>query len=241
MFTFFREKKDPAPALFTDVHSHLLPDLDDGVTSLEETLQIAHQFQKLGYKKIITTPHVMQDQFRNSKEDILKKYYEARAFLNANQVPLELEVAAEYYLDENLMELLELEDQILTFGERFMLFETNFISEPFHLKDFIFKAETKGYRPVLANPERYLYLQGNIHKVQDLVDRGVYLQITMSSIIGYYSKAAQHCCRKLIDQGLVHFIGSDCHRLHHAEMLNKIRQSRYFRKALDLPLLNNSL
>ena len=135
------------------------------------------------------------------------------------------------------------EDQpMLTFGrEKFLLFETNFLTEPFNLKEFIFLAISKGYKPVLAHPERYLYLQNDWGKIEDLIARQVYFQLNISSITGYYSKGVQITAQKLIDKGWVHLLGSDCHHFQHAQLVGSARNLKYFQKALSLPLLNNTL
>jgi tyrosine-protein phosphatase YwqE len=224
-----------------DVHSHLLPGLDDGVKSFEESEEIILRFQKLGYKKIITTPHVMSDFYRNSNEDILNKLGELNHWLAKKNIQIQIEAAAEYYLDEELLKRVENDSPLLTFGNRYLLFETNFMTEPFQLKEFIFAATTKGYKPVLAHPERYIYLQDNFEKAEDLINRGVLFQLNISSISGYYSKAAQRMAFKLIDKGWVNLIGSDCHNLQHIQLLEETTSHKYFQKAISLPILNNTL
>lgn len=225
----------------TDIHSHLLPGLDDGVKSFEEAYDIILRFQKLGYKKLITTPHVMSDLYRNSSEDILTKLKELQNWLSAKGIDMEMEAAAEYYLDEDLYRKLEANTPLLTFGNRYLLFETNFMTEPFNLKEFIFLATAKGYRPILAHPERYFYIQADFSKAEDILNRGVLFQLNISSITGYYSKAAQVIAQKLIDNGWVHLLGSDCHNLQHIQLVENTRTAKYFQKAISLPLLNNSL
>jgi protein-tyrosine phosphatase len=223
------------------MHSHLLPGLDDGVSSLEDAEEIIVQFERLGYKHIITTPHVMSDAYRNTPAGIQQKLEELQRHLERKRIGISVSAAAEYYLDESLMKMVETGQPLLTFGEKFLLFETNFITEPFNLKEFIFLATTRGYKPILAHPERYLYLQNNLEKVQDLLDRGVLMQMNISSLTGYYSKQVQQMAHKLIDRGMVHWLASDCHHIHHAKLMEDARSLRYFRKALTLPLLNNSL
>ncbi len=161
--------------------------------------------------------------------------------MNDKNIVISLSAAAEYYLDEALFKMIETDQPMLTFGQKYLLFETNFITEPFNLKEFIFLATTRGYKLVLAHPERYLYLQNNFLKVQDLLDRGVLLQLNINSITGYYSKPVQKMAFKLIDKGWIHWLGSDCHHLQHAKLMTEAKRSRYFRKVLTLPLLNNSL
>jgi protein-tyrosine phosphatase len=242
VFNWFKKKEEvPAPSpLKVDVHSHLLPMLDDGVKSFEESEEIILRFVKLGYSKIITTPHVMSDAYRNTTAGILEKLKMLKEFLQMKSIPVKVEAAAEYYLDENLFRMIEQDQPILTFGKKFLLFETNFLTEPLNLKEFIFLASTKGYQLVLAHPERYLYLQGNMEKAEDLLDRGVLFQLNISSITGYYSKPAQQAANKLIDRGWVHLLGSDCHNAQHIKLIEEAQRLKYFQKALSLPLLNNS-
>ena len=147
--------------------------------------------------------------------------------------------SAEYYLDEELFRKVEANEPLLTFGERCLLFETNMITEPYQLKDFIFKITSLGYKPVLAHPERYAYMTRE--KAEDLRDRGILFQLNMLSIIGYYSKSIQRTAQWLIDMGWVDLLGSDCHVLEHARLIEHVQKSKYFQKALALPLLNNTL
>jgi len=225
----------------TDIHSHLLPGLDDGVQSFEDAEEIILRFIKAGYQKLITTPHIMSDAYRNTPAGIRSKLAELTEYLTAKNIHIQIEAAAEYYLDEAFIKSVELDQEILTFGKRFLLFETNFMTEPLHLKEFIFMATTKGYQLVLAHPERYIFLQNDLAKAEDLINRGVYFQLNTSSLTGYYSREAQRTAYKLIDKGWVHFVGSDCHSPQHIHLLEEAQTSRYYQKALTLPLLNNGL
>ena len=243
MFDWVR-KKEPIKnvnPLRTDIHSHLLPRLDDGVQSYEESEDVILHFQSLGYRKLITSPHVMSDTYKNTPEKILARLEKLRTYLETQEIDVQIEAAAEYYLDEQVFKMVENNQKMLTFGKNYLLFETNFLNEPFNMKEFIFLATTKGYKPVLAHPERYLYLQNNLEKAQDLLDRGVLFQINISSITGFYSKVVQTTAQKLIDRGWVHLLGSDCHHLQHVRLVEEAQQLKYFQKALSLPLLNNSL
>ena len=223
------------------MHSHLLAAIDDGSQSLDESEVMIRGFQKLGYRKLVTTPHIMSDIYRNTSEGIALKLQELRGHLAAKQIDMEIDAAAEYYLDETLMQLIQKDATLLTFGKKYLLFETNFLSEPLQLKEFIFLASTRGYKVVLAHPERYLYLQQNWMKVEDLLDRGVLFQLNISSITGYYSKSVQQMAFRLIDRGWVHWLGSDCHQPQHLQLLEDAFTQKYMKKALNLPVLNNTL
>ncbi|MEQ8363941.1 MAG: CpsB/CapC family capsule biosynthesis tyrosine phosphatase [Cyclobacteriaceae bacterium] len=242
MFSFFKQKRQVSlTPLETDIHSHLLPQLDDGVKSLEESGQLIRQFIDLGYKKIITTPHVMNDFYRNESSDITEKLALLRQYLNAEKIDIPIEAAAEYFLDESLIERINKGEKLLTFGNNYLLFETNFLTEPFQLKEFIFSVTTLGYKPVLAHPERYQYLVSSFEKVEDLRNRGVLFQINIPSIIGAYSKPIQKLALQLIEKGWVDFLGSDCHNQIQMDVLKETFRNKYFKRALELPLLNRSL
>jgi protein-tyrosine phosphatase len=242
VFNWLRKSsKETLPALEVDMHSHLLPGIDDGVKDLEEAKTIISRFYDLGYRKLITTPHVFSDLYKNTPAIIIQQLHLVKNALKTDNVNIDIDAAAEYYLDDSLFQSLKNGDELLTLGNKYLLFETNFITEPLILKEFIFHASSRGYKLILAHPERYLYLHDNYAKIEDLLNRGVYLQLNITSLSGYYSKPAQKLAIKMIENKHVHFLGSDCHHMKHMELLNDIRQNKYFEKALTLPLLNNSL
>ncbi len=240
MFSFFTKTKTSLHApLNTDIHSHLLAGLDDGVKSLEEAERIVVDFLEMGYQQLIITPHIMNDMYRNEPPLIMAKLEELKQHLSNNKIKIHLQAAAEYYLDEALYTKVIKKEELLTFGEQYLLFETNFLSEPFQLKDFIFQASTQGYKLVLAHPERYGYM--TLGKAEDLRNRGVLFQLNMLSIIGFYSKPIQKIAHQLIEKGWVDFLGSDCHNPMQASVLKDSLSNKYLQKALSLPLLNHTL
>lgn len=242
MLSFFKRHSAPlSKPLLADMHSHLLPGLDDGVQTLEDAIDLIGQFSRLGYKKLITTPHIMSDFYRNDKESITSRLEEVRNAMNSEGLSIQLDAAAEYYLDEALMEKVLNDQPLLCFGNKLVLFETNFLTEPFQLKEFIFNATTKGYKLVLAHPERYQYLIGDIEKAEDLRNRGVLFQINIPSIVGAYSRPIQKFAQQLINKGWVDFLGSDCHNQMQMDILKGAMKDKYFVKATNLALMNQSL
>lgn len=242
MFNWLFNKSTAAEwSLKTDMHSHLLPGLDDGVKTFEEALSVILSLKALGYSRLITTPHVISDIYRNTTANIIGRCNELNAFLAKHNEHVEVSAAAEYYLDESLMQSIRHDERLLTFGDRYLLFETNFVTEPLILKEFIFLASTKGYKLILAHPERYLYLHGNLAKVEDLKNRGLFFQVNISSLSGHYSPPAQKLARQIIDSQWIDFLGTDCHNLNHIDVLRKSASTKYFEKAINLPLLNYSL
>ncbi|RFP67055.1 capsular biosynthesis protein [Hymenobacter lapidiphilus] len=232
-------------ALEVDMHSHLLPGLDDGAETPEQALELLRQLQALGYRKLIMTPHVMGDFYRNTPEGIRGALAALKtAAARAGIMGLELDCAAEYYLDEYFGRRLEQQEPLLTFGgaRRLLLFETSYINEPFNLNESIFNMQAAGYQPVLAHPERYTYLYGRFEELERLRKQGVMLQVNLNSLAGYYSSGAKRVAEKLIDAGLVDMLGTDTHHSKHLDTLRtKTLATPYLAKALALPLLNNTL
>lgn len=228
------------------MHSHLLPGLDDGAETIEHSLELLQALRALGYRKLVMTPHIMGDFYKNTPEGIraaLQLLREAAAGAGLGDV--ELECAAEYYLDEFLGHKLTDGTEMLTFGgdKRYLLFETSYMNEPLNLFDIIFELKAQGYTPVLAHPERYTYFYGRFAEIERLRrDYGVLLQVNLNSLAGYYSPAAKKVAEQLIDGGLVDFVGTDTHHLRHTDtLLRRTLPLPHLEKLLQLPLLNNTL
>jgi protein-tyrosine phosphatase len=236
---FSRKRSQSLPVLPVDMHSHLLPGIDDGARTNEESIALIDEFLELGYKKIITTPHIMTDYYGNTAETITAVYNQFTSFLKERGYTVPFQCAAEYYFDEKVYSLVVNKSPLMTFGKNFFLFETNVISEPLQLHDFIFSLTSQGYRPVMAHPERYQYM--TLEKAEDLRYRGVLLQINLLSLVGFYGPPIQRFAEKLIDRGWVDLVGTDCHNMEQIYWLKKVQRARSYRKVLDLPLLNYSL
>ena len=236
----------PLAALGADMHSHLLPGLDDGAETVAHSLDLLRALRALGFRKLVLTPHIMGDFYKNTPAGIRAALELLRAeAAAAGLADVALECAAEYYLDEFLGRKLADGTELLTFGgeKRYLLFETSYMNEPLNLNEIIFELKAQGYQPVLAHPERYTYLYGRFAEIEKLrADYGVLLQINLNSLAGYYSPAAKRVAEQLIDGGLVDFVGTDTHHLRHTEtLLRRTVPAPYLEKVLRLPLLNNTL
>ena len=167
------------------------------------------------------------------------------AAADADLGDVELDCAAEYYLDEFLGRKLADGTEMLTFGgdKRYLLFETSYMNEPLNLYDIVFELSAQGYTPVLAHPERYTYFYGRLAEIEKLRrDHGVLLQLNLNSLAGYYSPAAKKVTEQLVDAGLVDFVGTDTHHLRHTDtLLRRTLPLPHLEKLLRLPLLNNTL
>ena len=232
--------------LGADMHSHLLPGLDDGAETVEHSLDLLRALRELGFRKLIMTPHIMGDFYKNTPESIRAALEQLRAAAAAAGMgDVELDCAAEYYLDEFLGHKLADGTEMLTFGgdKRYLLFETSYMNEPLNLFETIFELKAQGYRPVLAHPERYTYLYGRFGEIEKLrQDHGVLMQVNLNSLAGYYSPAAKKVAEQLVDGGLVDFVGTDTHHLRHTDtLLRRTLPQPHMAKLLQLPLLNNTL
>ncbi len=209
--------------LHTDLHSHLIPGIDDGSKTMKDSITLIRELWDLGYRKLITTPHIMNDYYKNTPEIILSGLDNLRAELTKQGIKMEIEAAAEYMLDDGFMDKLEAGD-LLTFGNKFVLVEMSYIEEPPNLNAMFFELQTNGYQVVLAHPERYNYWHHDFSKYQDLFDRNVYLQMNINSLTGWYSPESKNIAERLIENKLISFLGSD---LHNQNYLRELKKSRY--------------
>lgn len=225
--------------LKVDMHSHLIPGIDDGSPDMQTTLGLLRGFQANGYKKVITTPHVMSDYYRNSSDTIRKGLADVREAIKKEGLDIEIDAAAEYYLDEHFEKLIDAGD-ILTFGKNYVLFELAFMVEPDMLKSTLFKLQMAGYQPILAHPERYPYWHSTPERMRELVERDVMLQVNIGSLTGFYSQGVQKAGEWLIDNGLVDFIATDCHHFGHLELLHEAKCLPSLHKIIEGGNLKNS-
>jgi tyrosine-protein phosphatase YwqE len=199
-----------------DMHSHLIPGIDDGAPDMESSINLIKGLTSLGFKKLITTPHVMSDLYKNSSDTILRGRDQVIDELRKRNMNIGFEAAAEYYLDDHFEKLIEKKD-ILFFGDNYVLFELSFLSEPASLMRAAFNLQMAGFKPVLAHPERYTYWHDSPEKLIELSEKGLLLQLNLNSLAGLYNPKVKKIAEYMIDQEIVDFIGSDCHNGHHLD------------------------
>jgi tyrosine-protein phosphatase YwqE len=224
-----------------DMHSHLIPGIDDGSQSMDQTIGMLLKFQELGYKKVITTPHIMSDLYKNTPEIINKGLAEVRKEIKKLNIDIEIDAAAEYFTDSHFLDIIE-EGNLLAFGGNKVLFEFSFAAKPMQVDQTIFALKTKGYQPVLAHFERYsFFLDKGITAAVDFKKRGVDIQMNLNSLTGHYGIPIKKQAQRLIDHKLVDYVGSDCHRIEHLQLLQKSLSEPYFLKLKALKLKNRLL
>ena len=191
-----------------DYHSHLLPGVDDGVQTMEETLEILANFEKQGIKELWLTPHVMED-IPNTTERLKQCFTELQSFYKGN---IKLCLSSEYMLDTLFAERLKNGD-LLPLGERgdHLLVETSYFNSPIGLFDTLAQIKSKGYYPVLAHPERYQYMDERDYK--KLKAAGIKFQLNWASLAGRYGRIEQKKAEWMIKKDMYDVAGSDTHRL----------------------------
>ena len=237
---FNRQKKDAADLggkLLVDIHSHLLPGIDDGAPTMDHTIGMLRKFEELGYRKLILTPHIMSGVYNNTPEIILKKLEEVRAVSADLGLKLILEASAEYFFDETLVERIRTKD-LLPFSGNHVLFEFSFRNQPFQVEELIFQLQSAGYQPVLAHFERYIYFHPSIEVAKSLRERGCFIQVNLNSFTGHYGPEVKSQAIKLLKAGVIDILGSDCHRIQHLESIERSLKEPVFHQLLDLQVKN---
>lgn len=241
-FSSFRRKKlDPLDftVLKTDMHSHLIPLIDDGSQSKEESIHIISELKNLGFSKIITTPHTMSDYYKNTPEIIKKGKIQVLKELKRVNLEIEFNSASEYYVDYDFRQQI-VKNSFLTFGSKYLLIEFPFVEEPKDIDDIIFQLQLSGYNIVLAHPERYLYYTSK--DLKKFSEKGVLLQLNLLSITGYYSDQVRKNAENLIKEDLISFVGTDCHNINQAIKLREcFTNPLWHQLAQSEKLLNNTL
>jgi len=234
MFSFFKRKPPvsgaPFEGLRCDMHSHLIPGIDDGSPDLETSLELIRGLVSLGYKKIITTPHINADAYPNTPEIIRAGEALVTSELRRQNIDVEFHAAAEYLMDDGFTRTLANGGPFavdggpfLTLKDNLILVELSFIVPAMNIKEIIFDLQLKGYQPVLAHPERYLYFGANKGWYDQLRDAGCLFQLNLLSFRGHYGKDAQHLAEYLVKKGYVELLGTDLHRAGHLEGLHSPR------------------
>jgi tyrosine-protein phosphatase YwqE len=222
------------------VHSHLIPGIDDGAKTMEDAVALIRAFYELGYKKIITTPHILADGYSNTHEIILSGLDKVRTAVRNENIPIQLEAAAEYYVDFNFEKKIE-QKKLLMFGANYLLVEISYVNPPENLEHIIFKLQANGYKPVLAHPERYLFWFHDFKKYEMLKEKGVLFQLNINSLTGYYSLQTKKLAEQFIQKNMIDFLGSDCHHFGHiALMKNKALHTKALHKLVKSGTLLNA-
>ena len=235
---FFSKKRIPLTDFFTnsfvDIHSHLLPGIDDGAKDIDTSIALILKMASYGIKNFITTPHVLGNVYPNSTAVIKEKLIVVQKELEKREIKgISIQAAAEYMLDEEFSALLEQKD-ILVLKDNYILVEMSYFSAPINLYEVLFKIQLKGYKPVLAHPERYNFYHSDFKSYYKLKQAGCLFQLNLLSLTDQYGKRVQKISEKLLKENLYDFVGTDTHHQNHLALLPKIGTKKTLDKITHL-------
>jgi len=243
---FFRKKVIPEfdfSRIAIEMHNHILPGIDDGCDNVAESIEILRLLEKLGYQKVIFTPHIITDLFNNTPDTINAAFKVLKDALALETEPLQLkmEVSAEYMADDEVLERLMKRPPTLL-NNSYLLMEFSLFQAPPNYKEIIFELSLRGYKLIIAHPERYAYAANNIDFFRDLIERGCILQLNINSVLGGYGKSAFKLAKELLKLELYELLGCDIHQVRHTKLLTDSKIKRELYKQLgEYPFKNKLL
>lgn len=232
MISFFSKKEYLSNIMvdMIDIHNHILPGIDDGAKSVSDSIILLKSFKELGVSEFVFTPHIMGDYYPNNPTTIRGSYRNLLDELSRHSdlSNLSVSTAAEHMIDVQFENVLD-EHEEMPIKKEYLLVETSFLQAAINFNPAIEQIKNKGYHPILAHPERYNYIR-DVAQYQKIKDSGVYFQLNLLSIAGYYGKDVYGKAEKLILEGLIDFIGTDVHNMQH---LNYLKNAKVPEKILE--------
>ena len=212
-----------------DMHSHILPNIDDGSKNIEQSLQLLKEASDAGFTDIVSTSHYLEGYY---EEDVEKRKELLNILIDSSNTNLKLHLGSEIYISEKIVELIRENKASTINNSRYVLFELPMNNNVLYLKDIIFTLIENDFIPIIAHPERYSFVQKNPSMLIELIQMGVLFQSNYGSILGYYGKEAEKTVKILLKSNLVHFLGSDNHRSNtiYADMNNILQE---LKKVID--------
>ena len=242
MFDFFVKKHFLADHLrnFVDMHNHILPGIDDGAKTSEESLELIEKFGELGISKFIATPHIMYEYYDNDRNTITASLDSLRsALLKEKMKNISIEASAEHMIDNNYLKLLE-EGGVMPMRKDYLLLEMSYLQPSINFDEAIIKTAEKGYFPILAHPERYVFLFRRLDKFRKLKEQGILFQLNLLSLGDYYGKEVSNNTRRILEAGLFDFIATDVHNLAQIKAVKELSLPKKEIKQL-IPIIQNTI
>ncbi len=239
---FFGKKKSvdiDLSWLGADMHSHLIPGIDDGAPDMETSLELVRGLQQLGYKKLVTTPHILWEVYPNTPAIIADGLAALKQAVAAEGIAVELHAAAEYFIDEYFEETLKAKVPLLPVSGNMVLVEFSMLTAPMDLQQVLFQMQIQGYVPVLAHPERYTYLAQRKPVFDELKEAGCVFQLNLLSLTGHYGRQVQELAEYLCKKNYYSLAGTDLHNTRHLAALQKLSSSSLFSRLKDSGVFTN--
>ena len=244
LFNFFKRKEKPEPQkLFytTDIHSHVLPGIDDGSPNTDVSIALLEAMKSWGIDSIVATPHIAEESFENTPQSIKKAYDKLSVRMIDMAMDMNVKFSAEYRIDNRFRKMLE-DDELIIMPNNYLLIENSFVQPPIDLQNIIYELQLKDLKPILAHPERYGYYQRKKEIYEELFESGCEFQINLLSLAGYYGDREKETALWLANKGYISFVGSDLHHFGHVEVINKFLRSKEYPSIAErvAPLIKNN-
>jgi tyrosine-protein phosphatase YwqE len=224
--------------LAQDIHSHILPGIDDGSPDIETSLQLLQSLSGAGISRFICTPHVIGDMYHNTPQTINDALARLKKAVYQNGMQIEISAAAEYMLDDHFMELLRRKEPLMRLTKNYILTELSYSTPPTRLEEISFEININNYIPLMAHPERYSYYHRNYEAYSRLKELGFLLQVNLLSLTGYYGKNVTKAVIYIIENNLADYVGTDLHHFNHLKVLTDARSIKTFEQYLGDKIYN---
>lgn len=227
MLNFFAKKNKVTDIswLGVDMHSHILPGIDDGSPDLGTSLRFVKALEELGFEQLIATPHIYQELYPNTVESISRAKELLQREMDKVAFSIKLGAAAEYMIDQDFT----LNQSFCSLDQRHLLIEMSYLNESPGISQTIFDLEIKGYHPVLAHPERYTFYFKEKSRLKRFREKGCLLQLNLLSVLGYYGKEVKQCAEYLLKEKMYDLAGTDLHHDKHLDTLtNAVRSGKLY-------------
>ena len=223
MFSFFKKRNlvTDISWLGVDLHSHILPGIDDGAKEVGQSLSYINQMQELGFEKLFFTPHIYTELYPNTPETIFPALQLVQEGLKAANNTIQVGAAAEHMVDYSF----EVKDDLLCLPNKHILIEMSYLSETPNIEKVIFDLQIKGYHVILAHPERYNFYHKTVDRYHRLREMGCLFQLNLLAVAGYYGKDVKQASEYLLKHKLYDLASSDLHHDKHMSLLTKIIRS----------------
>lgn len=241
MFHFFNKKYFLVDLLngFVDIHNHILPGIDDGAKTPTDSIKILKEFKELGVTNFIATPHIMNDYYPNTPQTIRKSLVLLENELLINNVKgFDIRAGAEHMIDDNFETILG-KNEVMPLYDNYILIEMSFLQPSINFNDVIKKLTQENYYPILAHPERYVFMHNRIGYHKECKSLGVLYQLNLLSLSSYYGKEVQKSAYKLLENSLYNFVGTDIHNLSQMAFMKEIKLQKKVIERLK-PLIENT-
>lgn len=226
----FNRKKEQVKLFYqTDVHCHILPGVDHGSQSIEQSLEMLRAEMAMGINRVILTSHVTAITFENTRESLTAAFKKLQQAVDAEGLDIQLFLSAEYRMDEYFDKEYNAEHLLFMPGNHILL-ENSFQQELLNLDDLLFDMQVKGYKTILAHPERYTYYSRRRKRYDQLHNAGARFQVNILSFTGYFGEEARDSALWFAHNGMIDYLGTDMHNLKHAHIIMDYLNTKEWRK-----------